>query len=310
VHQASKQVDAASEQLAGSSSSLAEVSEQQSNAVASSAAAVEQLTVAISSVSDTAQDVQRQASESVERTTEGSQKVSQLVGEVARIQQNMGEIARTVDEFVRSTQAITGMTKEVRDIADQTNLLALNAAIEAGAPARPGAVLPWSPTRCANWPRNPASRPTRSMPSPIRSWRNPMPCRRPSKRGESIDASTQLAGEVEGVLTHSRDAVMQSRHGVNDITESVSEQKVASTEIAQSMERIANMVEETNAAARSVSTSTGDLRTLSQNLAQAVSGFRVAQTDGSRPAAAGTTTQTPASRGRRFYDRQGWALTP
>ena len=78
------------------------------------------------------------------------------------------------------------------------------------------------------------------------------------------------------MLTHSRDAVMQSRHGVNDITESVSEQKVASTEIAQSMERIANMVEETNAAARSVSTSTGDLRTLSQNLAQAVSGFRVA----------------------------------
>ena len=131
VHQASKQVDAASEQLAGSSSSLAEVSEQQSNAVASSAAAVEQLTVAISSVSDTAQGVQRQASESVERTTEGSQKVSQLVGEVARIQQNMGEIARTVDEFVRSTQAITGMTKEVRDIADQTNLLALNATIEA-----------------------------------------------------------------------------------------------------------------------------------------------------------------------------------
>ena len=93
---------------------------------------------------------------------------------------------------------------------------------------------------------------------------------------KSIATSTKLAGEVEGVLSHSRDAVMQSRHGVNDITESVSEQKVASTEIAQSMERIANMVEETNAAARSVSTSTGDLRTLSQNLAQAVSGFRVA----------------------------------
>ena len=277
VHHASKHVDAASEQLAGSSSSLAEVSEQQSNAVASSAAAIEQLTVAISSVSDTAQDVQRQASESVERTTEGSHKVSQLVGEVARIQQNMGEIARTVDEFVRSTQAITGMTKEVRDIADQTNLLALNAAIEAaraGEAGRGFAVVADEVRKLAEKSGKSASE-IDAVTHSIMAQSDAVQAA--IEAGEkSIDASTKLAGEVEGVLTHSRDAVMQSRNGVNDITESVSEQKVASTEIAQSMERIANMVEETNAAARSVSTSTSDLRALSQSLALAVSGFRVA----------------------------------
>jgi methyl-accepting chemotaxis protein len=41
------------------------------------------------------------------------------------------------------------------------------------------------------------------------------------------------------------------------------------------MERIANMVEENNAAARNVSSATGDLRSLSQSLAASIAGFRV-----------------------------------
>ena len=88
--------------------------------------------------------------------------------------------------------------------------------------------------------------------------------------------STALASEVEGVLEHSRESVERSTHGVNEITSSVAEQKVASTEIAQSMERIANMVEENNAAASNISASTVDLRALAQSLSQSVSGFRVA----------------------------------
>ncbi len=276
VHGASQHVAMASEQLAGSSRALAEVSEQQSNAVASSAAAVEELTVAISSVSETAQDVHRQALDSVERTTEGSQKVSHLVGEIACIQQNMNEIARTVDEFVRSTQAITSMTKEVRDIADQTNLLALNAAIEAaraGEAGRGFAVVADEVRKLAEKSGKSANEidaVTRSIMSQSAAVQTAI------ETGEqSIEASTKLAADVEDVLKHSRDSVMQSRHGVTEITDSVSEQKIASTEIAQSMERIANMLEENNAAAHSISTSTDDLRALSQSLTTTVSGFRV-----------------------------------
>jgi methyl-accepting chemotaxis protein len=42
------------------------------------------------------------------------------------------------------------------------------------------------------------------------------------------------------------------------------------------MERIANMVEENNAAANSVSSSTNDLRLLAQKLETSVSAFKVA----------------------------------
>ena len=277
VHGASRHVSLASEQLDGSSHALAEVSEQQSGAVASSAAAIEELTVAIASVSDTARDVQRQAADSVEKTTEGSRKVSQLVGEVGLIQRNMGEIARTVEEFVRSTQVITGMTKEVRDIADQTNLLALNAAIEAaraGEAGRGFAVVADEVRKLAEKSARSASEidtVTRSIMSQSSAVQAAI-----AEGEQSIGTSTQLAGEVEGVLMHSRDAVLQSTHGVTEITESVSEQQAASTAIAQSMERIANMVEENSAAAQTISASTTDLRALSQSLATAVAGFRVA----------------------------------
>ncbi|MBK9446096.1 MAG: methyl-accepting chemotaxis protein [Betaproteobacteria bacterium] len=276
VRGSSDQVAASADQLAGSSAQLAEVSEQQSGAVASSAAAIEELTVAIASVSETARDVHTQAVDSVSRTTEGSEKVSHLAGEIQRLQQNMVDIARTVDEFVKSTQAITGMTQEVRDIADQTNLLALNAAIEAaraGEAGRGFAVVADEVRKLAEKSGKSASEidsVTRSIMSQSSAVQDAITA------GErAIETSMTLATDVEAVLLHSRDSVERSTHGVTEISDSVSEQKVASTDIAQS-ERIANMVEENNAAARSVSDATRELKTLSERLILSVSGFRLA----------------------------------
>jgi methyl-accepting chemotaxis protein len=276
VDGASGQVATASEQLAGSFHSLALVSGQQSNAVANSAAAVEELTVAIASVADTASEVHAQADESVERTMDGSQKVSRLVGEVAHIKANMHEIARTVDEFVKSTDLITGMTREVREIADQTNLLALNAAIEAaraGETGRGFAVVADEVRKLAEKSGKSASAidtVTRSIVSQSSA------VQRAIEAGEqSLEASTRLAAEVEGDLDDSRDAVTRSRQGITEIADSVEEQKSASTDLAQSMEHIANMVEENNVAAQGIDSATRDLLALSQNLSQLVSGFRV-----------------------------------
>ena len=71
------------------------------------------------------------AEQSLKHSGDGNIKLSELIGEIGDVENAVAEIGQSVTEFIRSTEAITNMTRQVRDIADQTNLLALNAAIEA-----------------------------------------------------------------------------------------------------------------------------------------------------------------------------------
>ena len=272
----SDRVAASAGELHRSSEALANVSAQQANAVAGSAAAVEELTVAISSVSDTAQEVLQQTQGSVAKTLEGDQQVELLVREIQHIRNNMAGIALTVGEFVNSTQAITGLTQEVREIADQTNLLALNAAIEAaraGEQGRGFAVVADEVRKLAEK----SSKSAGEIDAVTLAISNQSDAVQAAiAAGEkAIATSTELVGTVEAALTQARNSVESSASGTEDIYASVAEQKLAATEIARNMERIATMVEESNAATQAVSRATQDLRDLSDRLLAAVSGFRV-----------------------------------
>jgi methyl-accepting chemotaxis protein len=277
VRRSSDRVASAAQQLSSSSTALAEVSEHQSSVVSGSAAAIEELTVAIAAVSETSGEVQSQARDSVARTAEGSGKVSQLAGEIGHLQDNMAHIAGTVQEFLASTRAITDMTQEVRDLADQTNLLALNAAIEAaraGEAGRGFAVVADEVHKLAEKSGKSASaidRVTQAIVAQSAAVQEAI-----ASGEQAIAASTALASEVEGALDFSRRSVEQSTLGVGEITSSVGEQRIASTEIAQNMERIANMVEETSFTARNIHQASVDLQQLASGLMQSVAGFRVA----------------------------------
>jgi methyl-accepting chemotaxis protein len=69
------------------------------------------------------------------------------------------ELIDLTDNIVARTRDVQSILSEIGAIAKQTNLLALNAAIEAARPARPGAALPWWPTKCATFPAAPAVQP-------------------------------------------------------------------------------------------------------------------------------------------------------
>jgi methyl-accepting chemotaxis protein len=265
-----------SAQLSVSSAQIAQASQAQSEAAASTAAAVEEITVSINSVAANTEDVRKLSEKSMQQTKQGNQDVTAMIGEIGNVEKAVNQIAGSVKEFVDSTRAIASMTQQVKDIADQTNLLALNAAIEAaraGEQGRGFAVV-------ADEVRKLAEKSAKSA-SEIDQVTNSLNQKSTLVEAvvqtglRSLQATQEQVERVSVVLTGAGEAVTQSTNGVSDIAASVSEQSLASTEIARNVEKIAQMSEETNAAVRSNSEDVVRLEGLAKDLQTAVSRFKV-----------------------------------
>ena len=131
VHGYAGQVANSASSLTNNAEQIAQSSQQQSDAAANTASAVDEMSASISSVADSANAVSQQSQDSLQRAVHGQQSLQEMIGEIGHVQNAVQQMASSVDAFVKSTQTITSMTQQVRDIAEQTNLLALNAAIEA-----------------------------------------------------------------------------------------------------------------------------------------------------------------------------------
>jgi aerotaxis receptor len=107
------------------------ISEEQSDSASRIAAAVEEMNASISTVADGAE----QTSQAVDQTREllvtavGVMEDSRSASR--NVVQSVNDASTTMGELFQSIDAISVVTRTIREIAEQTNLLALNAAIEA-----------------------------------------------------------------------------------------------------------------------------------------------------------------------------------
>jgi len=276
VRDSAAQVSARVTALSDSADRVSQSSHLQNEKSNHAAAAVEELVSSINSIAQSAEHVQQQSQESLQRANDGSRNLQVLLGEMDVVERAVKEMAESVNDFVRSTEAITNMTREVKDIAEQTNLLALNAAIEAaraGEQGRGFAVV-------ADEVRKLAEKSSRSA-SEIDAITATLSAqsvavRRSIDEGlEHLESSQTAVATVSSVLQATNGSVAEVGHGLDAIASATDQQRRVSGDVESSIEAIAGMARDNTGTVEQTAGAAHDLKRLAEGLAAMVGRFKV-----------------------------------
>ena len=268
VASASAELSAAAEQVSASTA-------HQSSSTSAAAAAVEELTVSIEHVATNADNAHQQTIDAGSLAQASGQDVRSASKQIGSVADSMDVSAKSIGALSQKVQEIGNVTVVIRDIADQTNLLALNAAIEAaraGETGRGFAVVADEVRKLAE--RTSASvKEISGMITAVQAEANSAVENMESSRGLVGDVVTTAQG-AEQSMGNIQSVTGQVKGVVAEISLALNEQRVASTELARSVEAVAQMSEENLAAIRSVAETARSLADSSTKLQVTVQFFK------------------------------------
>ena len=203
------------------------------------------------------------------------QRVDSASREIQHIATTVSEAATRIRELEQHSNRISSVAAVIRDIADQTNLLALNAAIEAaraGEQGRGFAVV-------ADEVRKLAERTTTATTEIEQMVRGVQ-----SNTSIVVDAMTRALPLVEqgvrsaetavGALSCIKQGADGTRQRIRDVADASREQRNVSTDIAQQVEMIAQIVDATSTAMNSASQAAREMEEIANQLEKEVGRFR------------------------------------
>lgn len=272
----SHQLNESASNINSAAADVARASNEQSEATASMAAAVEEMTVSISHISESAKQSEQDSHASADLAGQGVAKVSAANQQISRLAEVITDASSRVKALNERAGQISSIASSIKDIADQTNLLALNAAIEAaraGDQGRGFAVVA-SEVRTLAARTQTATTEIDEMISGIQADTKDVVLTIDAALPQ-VESGSQSTKEAAELLEQLRQGADEALERVREVANATREQSLASTAIAEKVEQVSMMVDETSQAMQSTSQNADDLNRISRELSELVSRFKV-----------------------------------
>lgn len=269
------EVSTSAHELSLSTEQAAQGSHRQKEISAVATDSMVRMIASIASIVQRTEEVHEQSKDSLRRSEDGNQNLSQMIGEISIVEEGVRQIADSVQQFVHSTEAITQMTRQVKEIADQTNLLALNAAIEAARAGEQGRGFAVVADEVRKLAEKSASSATEIDAITHTLTDRSDTVQRVIQDGLThLTTSQELMENVAIVLSEAGDSVTQVGRGLDAISGDTTDQSRASSEVAGHVDAIADMAMQNDRAIEQTAAAAHRLESLADHLRDLVGRFK------------------------------------
>ncbi len=276
INSTAEEVTNATTQAQETSARLLQSTDAQSREIRETGQAVLKMAQQINEVSNSAAESANVARQSLQAAEQGAQAVQNAISGMNEIRDQIQETSKRIKRLGESSQEIGEIIELISDITEQTNVLALNAAIQAASAGEAGrgfSVVAEEVQRLAER----SGEATKQIAALVRTIQT-----------DTQDAVSAMEKSTQGVVDGARlsDAAGQSLGDIGrvsrqlselieGISQATSQQAVSASGVAQNIERILMVTEQTTEGTQLTANAIRQLADLALELKNSVARFRV-----------------------------------